>query len=80
MSKPQLAKLGGAVESFEGQEALQRDLRRLEYWAVISGMKSNKSKMSLERVTQCFFCFLPAFLKKHAGNAVGGRILSKRDL
>ena len=37
-------KLGGAVDSLEGQEAWQRDLGRLEYWAMINGMKFNKSK------------------------------------
>ena len=35
-------KLGGAADSLEGQEALQRDLARLEHWAIINGMKSNK--------------------------------------
>jgi len=29
-------KLGGAVQSLEGQEALQRDLDRLEHWVIIS--------------------------------------------
>ncbi|KAK4807101.1 hypothetical protein QYF61_018442 [Mycteria americana] len=37
-------KLGGAVDSLEGQEALQKDLDRLEHWAMINGMKVNKNK------------------------------------
>ncbi|KAK4819782.1 LOW QUALITY PROTEIN: hypothetical protein QYF61_011382 [Mycteria americana] len=37
-------KLGGAVDSLKGQEALQRNLNRLEHWTIISGMKFNKNK------------------------------------
>ncbi|GAB0204733.1 cAMP-dependent protein kinase inhibitor alpha [Grus japonensis] len=40
-------KLGGAVNSLEGQEALQKDLDRLEHWAVINGMKFNKNKCQI---------------------------------
>jgi len=37
-------KLGGAVGSLEEQEALQRDLDRLEHWATFQWMKFSKSK------------------------------------
>ncbi|PKU49656.1 rna-directed dna polymerase from mobile element jockey- hypothetical protein [Limosa lapponica baueri] len=37
-------KLGGAVHSFKGQEALKRNLDRSEHRAMINGMKFNRSK------------------------------------
>ncbi|KAK4817118.1 hypothetical protein QYF61_027981 [Mycteria americana] len=37
-------KLRDAVDSLKGQQALQRDLDKLEHWAIIIGMEFNKSK------------------------------------
>ncbi|KAK4830331.1 hypothetical protein QYF61_010095 [Mycteria americana] len=45
-------KLGGAVDSLEGQEALQRDLDRLEHWAMINGIKFKKSKCQILHLGQ----------------------------
>jgi len=36
--------LGGAVESLKCGESLQRDLDRLESWAITNHMKFNKNK------------------------------------
>lgn len=38
------SKLGGAVDSFRGQEALYRDLDKLEHCVIIHGMQFDKSK------------------------------------
>ena len=38
-------KLGGAVDSLEDREALQRDLDRLESWEITNHMKFNKCQI-----------------------------------
>ncbi|KAF4798542.1 hypothetical protein TURU_063034 [Turdus rufiventris] len=40
-------KLGGAVDTLEGREALQRDLDQLKGWAIIKHMKFNKGKWQI---------------------------------
>jgi len=38
---------GGAADSLKGQEVLQRDLDKLEHWAINKGMKFNKNKCQI---------------------------------
>ncbi|KAJ7423790.1 hypothetical protein BTVI_08764 [Pitangus sulphuratus] len=40
-------KVGGAVDSLKNREALQRDLDKLEDWAIISDLKLNKGKCQI---------------------------------
>ncbi|KAJ7424191.1 rna-directed dna polymerase from mobile element jockey-like [Pitangus sulphuratus] len=40
-------KLGGAVDSLEGREALQRDLDKLEDWAITNYVKFKKGKCKI---------------------------------
>ncbi|GAB0204807.1 hypothetical protein GRJ2_002946300 [Grus japonensis] len=45
-------KSGGAVDSLQGREALQRDLDRLESWAITRSMECNKSKCRILHLEQ----------------------------
>ncbi|KAJ7412511.1 hypothetical protein WISP_95921 [Willisornis vidua] len=40
-------KLGGAADSFESREALQRDMDKLEDWAITNHIKFNKGKCQI---------------------------------
>ncbi|KAJ7417178.1 hypothetical protein WISP_65802 [Willisornis vidua] len=43
-------KIGGAVDSLEGRDALQRDFYKLEDWAIPNHMKSNKGKYQIRHL------------------------------
>ncbi|GAB0194946.1 sorting nexin-12 [Grus japonensis] len=45
-------KLGGAVDSLDSREALQRDLDRLDSWTITNCMKFNKSKCQILHLGQ----------------------------
>lgn len=69
------SKLGGAVDTLEGREALQRDLDRLEHWATSNSMKFSKSN--------CWVLYLGQSNIRHRHN-MGGKWLestsAERDL
>lgn len=46
------SKLAGTVVSVEGRKALQRDLDRLQSWAVINSVKFNTSRCQILHLVQ----------------------------
>ncbi|KAK4824151.1 hypothetical protein QYF61_011229 [Mycteria americana] len=65
-------KLGGAVDSLEGQEDLHRDLDSLEHWAMINGMKCNNNAGHKYKLGEEWLESSPA--ERDLGVLVGSRL------
>ncbi|KAJ7409060.1 rna-directed dna polymerase from mobile element jockey-like [Willisornis vidua] len=68
-------KLGGAVNSLQGREALQTNLERLEIWTITNYMKFNKGKFRIVHLGQGNPSFVYRLGKEKLESSV-----AKRDL